>query len=605
MAAIGSLVWSRKRVHLIRLDGRHLVTEQQLMWAIQRIVLLVDEHLVELLPRPQARVDDGGWRSGVDLGGETMGQVDDLHGLTHVEHEDIAILTNCAGLEHQLDRLRDGHEVAGHLGVGDRDGLAASDLVAERRDDRSIRAQDVAEAHRHVDTAGLRAEVGREPLADSLRQTEHVDGVGSLVGRHVHESLDPGFGGGSEYVLHTKHVGLHALRGMAFQEGDVLVGGCVEHHVWLVLAEDGSERVEIADVGEHQLGVLQQRPAIEPQLQGVEAVLGVIQHQQTSGAVLADRLAQLRSDRAAGPGDEHGLATEVGADLVVVELDLVAAEEVGQRQLTDVAERNRLSEELVHRRKDPHRQPLALGRVGNLQDGLPIRRRHGDEQPTGLVLGSGLCDRGAITRHGQTRHPKPGSGRIVVEKRHGQQVARRILTNGLHGLMTRIASTEHQDAIGPRVCGATAVLFDDTQHETNGEGAEHVIRTGRQQRTPGHDVVARRRNQSEEQDDLGDQGGGADPADLFEAGNTPAPDVETREEPGDEVDDDGEHDSDTEPCNIHLIRRELEPCVRGRRQCDQPQHRIDTTDESVAVAERKSSERPLEALVVGSRVGHS
>ena len=46
------------------------------------------------------------------------GQVDDPHRLAHLEHEHLArAAAEVARPDHQLDRLRNGHEVAGHLGV--------------------------------------------------------------------------------------------------------------------------------------------------------------------------------------------------------------------------------------------------------------------------------------------------------------------------------------------------------------------------------------------------------------------------------------------------------------------------------------------------------
>ena len=47
-------------------------------------------------------------------------EVEDLHRLAHVEHEDLAAAADRAGLDHQRHGLRDRHEVARHLRVRDR-----------------------------------------------------------------------------------------------------------------------------------------------------------------------------------------------------------------------------------------------------------------------------------------------------------------------------------------------------------------------------------------------------------------------------------------------------------------------------------------------------
>ena len=47
------------------------------------------------------------------------GQFVDLHRRAHVEHEDVAASGHAAGLQHERHGFGNGHEVAGHLGVGD------------------------------------------------------------------------------------------------------------------------------------------------------------------------------------------------------------------------------------------------------------------------------------------------------------------------------------------------------------------------------------------------------------------------------------------------------------------------------------------------------
>ena len=97
-----------------------------------------------------------------------------------------------AGPDHQLDRLRDGHEVAGHLRVGDGDRPAALDLAAEDRHDAARRAEHVAEADADEAGPGVRC-AGRldDPLGHRLRGAHHGPRVDRLVGRDQDEALAP------------------------------------------------------------------------------------------------------------------------------------------------------------------------------------------------------------------------------------------------------------------------------------------------------------------------------------------------------------------------------------------------------------------------------
>ena len=44
-------------------------------------------------------------------------EIDDAHGIAHVEHEHVAAAADAAGLHDQLRGLVDRHEVARHLGA--------------------------------------------------------------------------------------------------------------------------------------------------------------------------------------------------------------------------------------------------------------------------------------------------------------------------------------------------------------------------------------------------------------------------------------------------------------------------------------------------------
>ena len=107
-----------------------------------------EQDLVQLLPRPQAgELDaDGSLRAGRDQ----AGHLGDRHRLAHVEHQRLPRPPDGAGLDHQLDRLLDGHEEAGDVGVGDGDRPAALDLVLEGGEHRAAAAQDVAEPDAEV-----------------------------------------------------------------------------------------------------------------------------------------------------------------------------------------------------------------------------------------------------------------------------------------------------------------------------------------------------------------------------------------------------------------------------------------------------------------------
>ncbi len=120
-----------------------------------------------------------------------MREVEDAHRIAHVEHEHVAAAADAAGLHDQLRGLVDRHEVARHLGVGDRHRPAARDLLAEDRHDRARRSEHVAEAHGDERRLVLDlAERLDDPLGERLAGAHRGLRVDGLVGRDEHEAVD-------------------------------------------------------------------------------------------------------------------------------------------------------------------------------------------------------------------------------------------------------------------------------------------------------------------------------------------------------------------------------------------------------------------------------
>ena len=207
-------------------------------------------------------------------------QVDDPHGVAHVEHEDLAALAHGAGLNDEPHRFGDGHEEARHALVGHRHRPAGGDLPLEQRHDAAARAEHVAEAHGHQPvSAASRAMVStmrsvrapsRGPSPSRARRPCRCEMNTRPAGAEAHRVLDhrqgreavvvEGFG---RVVLH------HRARACRRRRGRRSRGGALEHRAQLGLVADvdeaGREIGEVAfglelvlDLKEVALGVVDQ-----------------------------------------------------------------------------------------------------------------------------------------------------------------------------------------------------------------------------------------------------------------------------------------------------------------------------------------------------------
>jgi hypothetical protein len=155
---------------------------------------LGDQFLVEFLARPQARKDDLDvllWFEAVESD-HILGQIQDPDRLAHLEDEDLAPLSHRPGLQDQLGRLGDAHEVAGHLRMGHGHRPPLSDLPLEEGDHRSGTANDIPESDR--DEAGIRIPVttGCHQFAYALGRPHDIGRPHSLVRGDQNEFIDPG-----------------------------------------------------------------------------------------------------------------------------------------------------------------------------------------------------------------------------------------------------------------------------------------------------------------------------------------------------------------------------------------------------------------------------
>ena len=183
-----------------------------------------------------------------------------LHGLGEVADgggrglldEQVAGVGVLEGELHEVDRLVQVHQEAGHVGVGDRQRLALADAVDEQRDDAAARAHDVAVAGAaDGGPAGAVAGVGVDDgLHHGLGLAHGVDGVGRLVGRQAHDAVHALVDGGVEHVVRADDVGAHGLHGEELAGGHLLERGRVEDVVHAV--HGVAHRLGVADVTDEE-----------------------------------------------------------------------------------------------------------------------------------------------------------------------------------------------------------------------------------------------------------------------------------------------------------------------------------------------------------------
>ena len=162
------------------------------------------------------------------------------------------------GEHNQIHSLVQIHQEAGHVGIGDGDGIASLDLVDEQRDDRATAAHDVAvtgAADGGAATLSSHTGIGVDDvLHHGLGDAHSVDGVGCFIGGQADDTLDTGINGGVQHIISTDDVGLDGLHGEELAGRDLLQSSSMEDVI--NTRHSVTDRLRIADIPDVELYLL-------------------------------------------------------------------------------------------------------------------------------------------------------------------------------------------------------------------------------------------------------------------------------------------------------------------------------------------------------------
>ena len=301
-------------------------------------------------------------------------------------------------------------------------GSPCSIWSADHGEQRAAAAEDVAEADRA--DAHLAVGVGlHDHLGQPLGRAQDRLGLGGLVGGDQQQPRRPGLGRRPHHVLGAEHVRLHALARVPLEQRQVLVRGGVEDDIRPDRAEHLPDPGLVPDVGDDDLGAVEQRPPVQLELQRVHVRLVVVEHVQGRRVMAPDLAAQLLADRAAGPGDEDPGAGEHGLHRRLEDPALGPAEQVAEADRAHVRRPCRAFQGGKERRQVAH---VRAG-VGRGADEAAVRgrrqRRDRDDDRLDLVLADDAAQVGEGAKDRRPEHG-PDAGIVVEQADRPQPVVR-------------------------------------------------------------------------------------------------------------------------------------------------------------------------------------
>ena len=438
----------------------------------QGLLVVGQQFLEEFLARAQAGEGDGD--VGFGVAGQAhhgAGQVDDADGLAHVQDEGLAAASHEAGLQHELGGLGDGHEIAGDVGVGDGDGAAVGDLLAELGDDAAAGAQHVAEAHQHHGQGGHAVLVLQDHLGQALGGAHDVGGVDRLVAGDVDEALDVEARGHVGQDAGAPGVVAHGLPGVVlFQDGNVLVGGGVVDDGGTMALEDLLQARGVLDVADDGHEALFGEGALEVFGDAVEGELAQLVDDDLAGLEAGDLAAEFGADGAAAAGDEDGLAFQHLAQAAGVEADGVAAQQVVHVHVADLGDLDLAAHQFLHVGDD---QQLDVGAFAQLEDapaGGMVGGADGQHGVLAVAVAGDLFKLFPVAQDAHAAHLAADLVGVVVQ--HADDVPVRVAVELVDEGEGGIARAQQDDGLGLDPLGAHGLFLPPAVEQAPGAHEE-------------------------------------------------------------------------------------------------------------------------------------
>ena len=345
-------------------------------------------------------------------------QIDDLHRLTHVEHQHLAALANHRRLQHQACGFGDGHEVTNDVGVRHGDGPTARNLLFEFGDHAAAAAQHIAKTHGHEPRAAMRLrERGDDHLGRPLGCTHDIGRVDSLVGADEHKALCPAFAGSQGRVVGAQGVVAQCrLCVMVFHQGHMFVGCSMENNLGPPPAQVMAQNRQVFDVTDQTHQGQRWEALAQLLFNAVEVELALLQQHQARRVPARHLAAKFTANAAACPRHEHGLARQRVPNAGFVQLHRFAPQQVVGFDLAQPLDAALAFAQLVHRGHGEHVQTRAPGQLERAAALRGAGAWQGDDDVGGTTAQRRVTHGGQLTQHGHTRNSRTAFGGVVVKQ---------------------------------------------------------------------------------------------------------------------------------------------------------------------------------------------
>ena len=260
-----------------------------------------------------------------------------------------------AGMQYQLGRFGDGHEIARHIRVRHRKRPAQRQLRPEQGNDAAAGAQHIAEPnHRKTRGPNLLCHRLQNQFGHALARTHHIGRSNRLVGGDQHQVRDARIHRCARQVQGAKHIVENALGRVAFNHRNMFIGGGMVDPVRAITPQQFAQPARVGYAAEQRqqidLELARKTKRLQLAVNAVQAELAVVQQQQLARPLANDLAAQFAADAAARPGDQHHLVGDAAVRNGRLRCHRVASEQVFNVEFGEVAQADATAGQIGHAR---------------------------------------------------------------------------------------------------------------------------------------------------------------------------------------------------------------------------------------------------------------
>ncbi len=215
--------------------------------------------------------------------------------------------------------------------------------------------------------------------------------------------------------MRTEDIVAKCLAHLFLQQGHMLEGSGVEDDLRAGQREHALATNQITAIADPRIEQQIRKLAPDLLFDPVKIVFGQFENRQRRSTEPGYLTTQFRSDRTATAGDQHALAGNTGADRCPVELHLLAAEQILDRDLLQLTETRTSGNDISQTRHGSEWQSGFLAETDHALHLRTVRRGHRDQQHLCRRLASEVGQLAERAEHGHAMDARTADLRVVIE----------------------------------------------------------------------------------------------------------------------------------------------------------------------------------------------